>query len=236
VSAADHERFGEDAAVYLLGALEDAERDAFEVHLATCHVCQDEVARLRVAADALPRSVVQFDPPPSLKRALMEQVHSEAAPERRAGASLADRLGIARVLARPRLALAATACALLVGLVAGYALSSGGAEEGTRTIAATVDTTRIGDSRATLVVPEDGDSAHLEVSAMPQPPEGEVYEVWLRRGDRIEPGPLFGVDRNGNGVAAVPGDLDGVTEVMVTRERAGGARQPTEAPVVSAKV
>jgi hypothetical protein len=72
------------------------------------------------------------------------------------------------------------------------------------------------------------------VSSMPQPRSGQVYEVWLDHGDRIEPGPLFSVDRNGNGVAAVPGDLKGVKRVMVTRERAGGAQQPTEAPVVVA--
>jgi len=50
------------------------------------------------------------------------------------------------------------------------------------------------------------------------------------------PGPLFTVDRNGNGVGAVPGDLRGVSQVMVTRELSKGARQPTEAPVLTAKV
>jgi hypothetical protein len=94
----------------------------------------------------------------------------------------------------------------------------------------------VGAGRATLLVSEDGGPGTLRVEAMPQLRRGQVYEVWLRRGDRIEPGPLFGVDRNGNGAAAVPGDLDGVSAVMVTRERSGGARQPTEAPVITAEL
>jgi len=236
MNAADHDRFAEDVAPYLLGALEDGERGSFEHHLETCHVCQDDLLRLKVAADALPRSVPQYSPPAGLKRALMEQVYSEAAPDKRRGTSLADRLGLKRVLVRPRLALAAV-CVLLAGLVVGYALSpSDDRVEPAQTIAANVDKGRIGDGQGTLVVPAGGGVAHLKVSAMPQPSDGHVYQIWLRRGNRIEPSSLFSVDRNGNGSGAVPEDLKGVTEVMVTRERAGGARQPTEAPVLSAKV
>jgi hypothetical protein len=71
---------------------------------------------------------------------------------------------------------------------------------------------------------------------MPQPQPGQVYEIWLQRGRKVEPGSLFSVDENGNGVGAIPGNLHGVTHVLVTRERRGGALQPTEAPVVSARI
>jgi anti-sigma-K factor RskA len=227
VSAAEHDRFQDDVGAYLLGALDDGERSDFERHVATCHVCQDELDRLQSAADALPRSVEQYEPPPSLKHALMEQVHAEAPAE-----PVRRRWSLERFrLTMPRLA--AAAATLLVGVLAGYALSSGGGDGGgARTISASVDATRIGDARATLV--SDGRS-HLQVAGMPQLRRGQVYEIWLKRGNRIDPGPLFAVDRNGNGVGAVPGDLDGVSAVMVTRERAGGARQPTEAPVVTAR-
>ena len=234
MSAADHDRFAEDAAAYLLGALENGERDAFEAHLEGCHVCQDDVARLKLAADALPRSVEQFRAPSTLKRGLMEQVSAEPRGERRAG-TRTGRRSLSRLFARPRATLVASACALLVGLVAGVLIASGGGDGGgTRTVVAQVDASRIGDSHARLLVPEDG-AARLEVSSMPQPPEGEVYEIWLQRGDEVEPASLFSVDRNGNGVGAVPGDLSDVEAVLVTRERAGGAMHPTEQPVVSAK-
>jgi anti-sigma-K factor RskA len=235
VSATDHDRYADDAGAYVLGALEDDERLGFERHIATCHVCRDEVDRLAVAAAALPASVEQYDAPATLKRSIMAEVRRDAA--RAPRRSWADRLGLAAV--RPRIAVAAAGVALLVGAVAGAAMSGLAGDEpagGTRTVAATVDATRVGEGRATLVVAAgDGPSA-LEVAEMPQPRRGQVYEVWLRRGDRIEPGPLFTVDRNGRGAAAVPGGLDGVDEVMVTRERAGGAHQPTEAPVISAGV
>jgi hypothetical protein len=71
------------------------------------------------------------------------------------------------------------------------------------------------------------------VRGTPQPPDDRVYQVWLERDGKIEPGPLFTVDRNGNGVAAVPGDLDKVDRVMVTREPRAGALQPSEAPVMT---
>jgi anti-sigma factor RsiW len=225
MSATEHDRFREDVGAYLLGALEDDERSDFERHVASCHVCQDEVDRLRMAADALPRSVEQYEPPASLKRSLMERVIAEApAPAR--GHRARSRLRFSW----PRLAVAATA-ALLIGLGVGYGLSGGGND--TRTISASVDRTRVGPARAELIT--GGDASQLRVSAMPQPPAGQVYEIWLRRGDKIEAGPLFSVDQNGNGAGAVPGDLDGVDAVLVTRERAGGARQPTEAPVVVAR-
>jgi anti-sigma-K factor RskA len=231
MSVTEHERWGDDVAAYLLGALDEDERDAFERHLETCHVCQDECARLEPAAEALPRSVEQYDPPPGLKLALMERVQADVAPARRPRPSFAERFSFVR----PQVAVGLAAAALAIGVAVGIGLSGGG-NEGARTVAASVDQARIGEAKAELVVPGDDHDAHLNVSAMPQTRPGQVYEVWLKRGDRIEPGPLFGVDRNGNGAAAVPGDLDGVDQVMVTRERAGGARQPTEMPVISVDV
>jgi anti-sigma factor RsiW len=224
VSATEHDRFREDVGAYLLGALDDYERSDFERHAATCHVCQDELDRLRIAADALPRSVEQYEPPASLKQALMKQVQSES----RAPARSLPRFR----LTLPRLA-AAACTALLVGVGVGYAISGGGGGSNTRTINASVDSTRVGSARANVVVA--GGASQLRVSQMPQPRAGQVYEIWLKRGDRIDPGPLFSVDRNGNGVGAIPSDLHGVSAVMVTRERAGGAQQPTEAPVVVAR-
>ena len=66
MSAQDHSRFSDDVGAYLLGALEPDELGAFERHLAACAECRRAVDELRVAADALPRSVEQLAPPPSL--------------------------------------------------------------------------------------------------------------------------------------------------------------------------
>ena len=73
---------------------------AFERHLRGCDDCRDEVERLRPAADALPRSVEQVEPPPSLKRSLMEVVEREARARRRGAEPRAG--GSRPALVRPR--------------------------------------------------------------------------------------------------------------------------------------
>ncbi len=56
--AAEHERFAYDDAAYLLGALEPADRAAYEQHLASCPLCQQSVAEL----GGLPAVLAQVDP------------------------------------------------------------------------------------------------------------------------------------------------------------------------------
>ncbi|MEA2470333.1 MAG: hypothetical protein QOE38_1332, partial [Thermoleophilaceae bacterium] len=41
---------------------------------------------------------------------------------------------------------------------------------------------------------------------------------------------------SGNGAGAIPDDLAGVSAVLVTRERTGGAKVPSEAPIISARI
>lgn len=79
-----------------------------------------------------------------------------------------------------------------------------------------------------------GSRVELVVSGMPEPPVGEVYEVWLDRPSQA-PRPtdaLFTVTNEGNGAVEVPGSLRGVREVTVTCEPLGGSSYPTTAPVL----
>lgn len=69
---------------------------------------------------------------------------------------------------------------------------------------------------------------------MPEPPVGEVYEVWLNR-PSAPPRPtdaLFTVTSEGNAAVEVPGSLRGVREITVTSEPLGGSSSPTSAPVL----
>jgi hypothetical protein len=79
-----------------------------------------------------------------------------------------------------------------------------------------------------------GPRAELIVSGMPQPPVGEVYEVWLNHaGGAPQPtDALFTVTSEGDAAVEVPGDLRGVREVTVTSEPLGGSSSPTTAPVL----
>jgi anti-sigma factor RsiW len=225
----EHDSHQEDVGAYLLGALEPAEQASFEGHLAGCPECRAEVEQLRVAADALPRSVEPFAPPPSLKRSLMEAVREDARPAREPF--------LARLFAgiRPQFALAGAAAALIVAIVVGTQLSGG--NDGQRVVTAVIDRSRVPAATATVTVPKDRSGpAQLRVTGMPAPKAGQVYEIWLKRGDQVQPGPLFNTDRSGNGAGAIPDDLQGVSAVLVTREHVGGAKMPSEAPIISARI
>ena len=236
--AADHERYEQDIGAYLLGALPPLEAEVFERHLMSCDACRDELARLRPAAEALPRAVESFEPPPTLKAALMEVVEREARTEPVAEPAKPARERRDWLAAlRPRPALALAGVALLLGVVVGFGLNGAG-EEDPREVAASVDRTRLPGGSAQLEIAGDSsEPATLRVSGLPMTPRGDVYEVWIERDGEVRPaGALFAVGRDGRGAAAIPGGVEGVERVMVTRERAGGAARPTETPVIVAEV
>jgi anti-sigma-K factor RskA len=236
MSARDHAAYQDEVGAYLLGALTDLEVQAFERHMAHCPNCRDEAERLRPAADSLPRAVEQLEPPPTLKTALMEVVEQEA--EERAGESARPARRRRRrfmPLLRPVL----VAGALLVGVAAGFGVARLSEEEPQqpRTLAAKVDQTRIPDGSGRLLVQGEGDNgAILRVQGMPSLQPDQVYQAWVLRDGAIVPQPTFEVGDTGGGAVAIPDNLSGAQEVLVTRERRGGARAPTEEPILAVRL
>ena len=90
------------------------------------------------------------------------------------------------------------------------------------------------DSAGTAQVRLAAGRAELLVRHFPAPAAGDVYEVWLKRAGRaLEPtGALFSVSAQGAGDIPVPGALQGVAEILVTEEPAGGSLVPTHSPVI----
>lgn len=224
---------GHEAAAYVLGALEAPEAAAFRRHMTGCSVCRNEVLALEQAADALPMAAPQVDPPADLKRRVMTEVRADAK-RRRAeseGWLARMRLSVSALARRP--ALATGALVATVALAFGVAeLSSGGSSQ-SRTIRASV----IGVSGTAALRVSRG-HAELTVAHIPPPPEGRIYEVWLRR-DGQRPAPtsaLFSVTSAGTASVDVPGDLHGVRTVMVTAEPLGGSTAPTRSPVIVAQL
>lgn len=204
----DHERHTDDVGAYLLGALNDLERHAFERHLRDCEECRDELERLRPAAEALPGSVKQLEPPPGLKKRLMAEVE----PQRR----------------MPSRNLLAVAAALVIALAVAFGVSQLGGED-TRTVTATVADAI---PRAGGQLDIKGDEATLRLHDMPDLGRARVYQVWLQHGDRMVPARTFEVGRSGMGDVRLP-DVRNTDGVYVTREDRGGARVPSEDPIVS---
>jgi anti-sigma-K factor RskA len=214
----DHARYRDDAGPYLLGALNELERQAFERHLARCDECQETVELLRPAANALPGSVEQLDPPPGLKARLMAEVE---------GDRTRRRLRAPRLRGVPRLAFAAAAVALL-GLAIGLGVAQLGGDD-TRTVTATVAKAM---PRAGGKLEISGDSATLRLHDMPDLGRARVYEVWLQHGERMVPARTFVVGGSGVGNVELR-NVSGADGVFVTRERRGGAQVPSEDPIVS---
>jgi anti-sigma-K factor RskA len=231
-----HDRWSEDLAAYMLGALESERVAEFERHAEECERCRSEMRWLNVAVEALPEAVERRDPPRQLREQLMAEVRADA---RAAGTSseaavggLRQRFGAWRrgSGARAWRPLAgAAALVLIAAAVAGYVVgngSGGGGGGSPRTVVASADA---------KVVSEDG-SGEIHLSNVRSLPENRVLEAWVRRDGEIEPvKALFVPDREGNASTTL-GSMRGVDLVMVTIEPAGGSAAPTSAPIAEVAI
>jgi anti-sigma-K factor RskA len=243
MSVERHDIHQDSVGAYLLGALDEAELQSFEGHLRECPVCRDEVERLRPAVEALPRSVMPVAPPPGLKASLMAEVESdlrqrgEMPARSRVLAAIRHRvtsLGDALAGTRPAVAWVSAAFVLLVGIVMGYGATQVTSGDDARTVAASVDMGTVPTATGSLLVPGDASKGGiLRVNGMPTLDRDRVYQVWVRRHGEVIAESLFSVGSGGMGAAAVSEDLEDADAVMVTREPAGGARAPSEQPILT---
>jgi len=213
---------GNEAAAYALGALAPAEAEAFARHMESCAVCRDEVAAYALVVDALPLAAPQQAAPWALRRRVLREARAQppphAAPTRpaRAWSGLAG-------AQRPALAAFAVVLAVLA-LVGGVELGKGG--DSTQVIKASIGSAELQVS---------GGHGQLIVSKLPPPAQGRIYELWLQHGSSTPaPSTLFSVNSHGTADVGVPGDLHGVSHILVTDEPAGGSASPTGKPLIVA--
>lgn len=236
MSSSDHDCAQRDqAAAYVLGALEQEQCERYQAHLHDCPLCNADVVNLQPIVDLLASEVPQVAVPQGLHERIMATVRSEAELLHAAGAE-ADRPARA---ARPRLRLrrlqlvAVTAAVGLGVLIGAVALDKSSQTPTTRLTPAQVASVPPG---AKAFIRQVGTHTELVVSGIPQPPRGKIYEVWLaREGKAPQPtNALFGVTHAGSASVDVPGNLAGVKQVMVTAERRGGSEHPTSSPIIVA--
>lgn len=226
---------------YLLDALEPAEREEFEAHLATCEDCRAEVASLEdaVVRLALAEAVA---PPPSMHDEVMARVartpQAPPASEPEAVGAQVVELSTRR-RRRPRWPTVAAVAAALVVAVAGGTTVVNDRRHVLQVEAAQATVMRIMSAPDAVSHDVDLGAAHVVMSAemgaaalmgqdVPMPAgDGMVYQVWMMHDDGSSaPGPTF-VPDHGDITAIVKGDLSGVHELMVTVEPHGGSPAPT---------
>ena len=223
-----------DAAAYVLGALDDREVAPYREHLAGCAACRAEVSQLQIVADSLGLGVPRKPAPESLRARIMATAHAEAELLRAAGHDADRPVAAARPRWRRGLVPAlGGAVALGAGLLIGALAINTGSTASMQVIKAVVVEPG---HNASAVLRKAGSHLELVVEGMPAPPPGQIYEVWLERGTHA-PAPtdaLFSVTSSGEGAVDVPGDVQGVSHVLVTAEPLGGTLKPTHTPVIVA--
>src|SRR5262249_24407012 len=115
MTAHDHDAFSERVGPYALGVLAGEERAAFVAHLATCAICQREVAALARIVEGLPQTLDQAPIPPELRARVLAAatapgVVSDFTPRQRPQPGASGRVGW--------LAIAATLAAVVLGALA----------------------------------------------------------------------------------------------------------------------
>lgn len=230
----------DDAASYVLRAIPDGEWEGYEAHVSGCPVCAAKIDELSFVADALLSGVPQLSAPPEIRTRVMSVVNAEAELLNAAGA-MADRpirrprsrrLSLQWLRPWPAAVLAASLLALGIG--GGALLTGGGSgDPAARSVACAQ-----APGGAACEMRVAGDSAKLVVAGLKAPPQGRIYQVWLDRGDGTAPQPteaLFSV-RKGRASVDVPGNLEGVRQVLVTHEPLGGSEVPTRQPIIAARM
>ncbi|MFI8001664.1 anti-sigma factor domain-containing protein [Streptomyces sp. NPDC086010] len=246
----------ESSAAYVLHALPDEERRAFEAHMAECESCRREVADLRETAALLGRSTAE-PPPDALRERVLGRVATTPQdpepdpgtgaprdPGPRAGTGRPGRRSPVRSL---KLALAASVAVILVclGLAGWQHREASDARASARhyeqrqanlTKVLTAPDVRLASqglvegATASVTFSRSEDTATLAVSGLPRLPEGRTYEAWFMDNGTPVPAGLLSRDP-GRQVTLLKGTLDNASAVALSVEPAGGSTSPTTVPL-----
>ena len=219
---------------YAIDALDDVERARFARHLADCTDCQAEVGSLREASAMLPEMTV-FDAPASLRASVLDAIDevrprppvvpTSAAPSRR-------RRGAALV--------AAAAAFIAIGgvgatvwhpwsedtsqaptLTAGEVIGAADAQSWTKELP--------DGSRVKLTRSESLNGAVVQTSDMAPAGDGKVFQAWLQHDDVMVSAGLM--PNESDATVLLKGDAASADGFGITREPAGGSKEPTRPPV-----
>ena len=217
----DAEELHQLTAAYVLDALDGAELERFEEHLAECPSCREEIAELAETVGALAYGAPPVVPPPTLRGRILDAARAERA----SVTVLRPRWAV------PVAAAAAIAACAAIGLGA-WDISLHGDLGGRGSALEHVALT--GGTGSVLVTP--GGSGALVVSDLVRAPAGHTYEAWVIQGHAAAPAGVFAAGTPTT-IVALSRPVPAGSRVAVTVEPAGGTSAPTRTPfLVSAPV
>jgi anti-sigma-K factor RskA len=225
---------------YVLDALTDDEMSQVVQHLAGCRTCQAELSQLQSVVDDLPLALAATAPPPRVKLALMEAIHSrqgEAVPA--STPSFWQKL-----VAFFRMPLPAIGAVLILVLAIGniflfrqLSLTSQPSGNSMRVIAL-ANTQNAPLAEGTLIINQLGDYGTLVVDKLAQLDPNQQYQVWLLKAGQRTSGGLFSVNHDGYASLEImaPLPLTEYDSVGVTIEPVGGSPAPTGSKVLGGTI
>ena len=248
----NHEEIQELIASYALGILDDNEAAQVESLLETSVEAREELANLQQVTNLLGMAVPEVEPSASFEDRLFDRIGiaETAVPEAPKQAPQPVRKPaeptfwqrLSQMFAQPRMQLAGVALMAFLFVGSGMLMRQNAAmNEQLSALDGTLPTLQlagVGNSAATglIVLSMDGVDGTAIIDLMPQPDEGQVYQLWLKKGDLVEPGPTFtNLTSEGYGANWVESDfpLDSYDQFAVTVEPDGGSDVPTSDPVLT---
>ena len=242
------------AGLYVLDALEPAERAAVAKHLAACPNAHEEMAELGSVLPALATAAPAAGAPAALKRRVMDAYRADTAAAVSPGAPAPVSRPWLESRRPGRYGWAAAATALLIVAVIGawgvtQAAQADRAQQRTAQLEQAIAAlTEPGSSVAILhgegpasgangfaAFPPDG-TGYVVLSGLPTAPAGQTYQAWYIVDGQPSSAGLVTVGSDGYAILAGM-DAPAETEVVaLTLEPAGGSEQPTTQPIVVGQV
>jgi anti-sigma-K factor RskA len=243
---------------YVVHALDPAELDEFEAHLAVCPTCSQEVVEFCETAAQLSLLAAAPAPPPALRDSVLASIAEvrplppleEPAEPARSTEALADEvvldeLALRRAARRTRVLTLAVAAVTVVALALGGVVFSLVQQRQAPVAAAQVDPSLLAAKDATIhsVTLKNGAQASFVDSKsqnravfvsgeLPSPGTGNVYHLWTLKGkDIVRPDNTL---EGGTGKTQVfAGPVADSTQLAVNIEPAGSSPQAPTTPVLA---
>lgn len=217
------------APFYVLDALDEGERTAFEAHLPGCADCRRQIAELGPGIEALARLAAE-SPPPAMKAEVMAAIDADrdGEPEDRAGSEATS--------IRPR---ATMVVASLVAVAAALAIVFGVGLGSSDPDRQPIDSILAAADRSVVVVesdlapfvevvyvPDEGSGVFI-AEGIDSLPEGRTYQLWLIGVEGPVSAGTFQPDEDGTARVLFDGEVRPGLTVGLTIEPSGGSPAPT---------